>query len=133
GRDGPVFDAPGRALPELLGHLPCWLDHGPASRRRRRARWWNQRALAWWGRRHPDQCREGRVGWPGGGGGIKNPLIPVDGGGGEPRASGGRSSGGGRAGGRGARVLVGERASAAVVAQTASAAMARARCRVRAP
>ena len=60
---------------------------------------------------------------------LKTRLISVTVSGIRPGSSGGSSLG--EVGGR-ARVLVRGRANAAVVAQTVSAAMARARCRVRA-
>jgi hypothetical protein len=60
---------------------------------------------------------------------LKTRLISVTVSGISPGSSGGSSLG--EVGAR-ARVLVRERANAAVVAQTASAAMAMARCRVRA-
>src|SRR5262249_16771807 len=73
-------------------------------RRRRRARWWNQRARGWWGRRHQGQCREGGVGWPIWGGEVKNRLF-FGGVGGErgrgSRGGGARVGGGGGTGGVG--------------------------------
>jgi hypothetical protein len=66
-------------FPGFQGIFPCRLDHGPASWRRRRARWRNQRALAWWRRRRQRPAQVLADGLPGTGDQAEDPLDLGDG------------------------------------------------------
>src|ERR1035438_10435541 len=101
------------------------LDHGPAACLWRRARWWYQRARAWWRRRHQDQRRWWRASWKTRVSRQNRRLTSATVSGIRPGPAGGWSCG--LAGG--GRAVVRSRALAAVTAHTARAAMDSTRCR----